>query len=63
MHVAKELVVLMDKVADKSLPKEISDIVKLHSQIAVGSTWIPVPDADVACRSSQYLDYVRKVEW
>lgn len=48
MHVAKELVVLMDKAADKSLPREISDVVKLHSKIAVGSAWIPVPGADVA---------------
>lgn len=48
MHVAKELVILMDKAADKSLPKEISDVVKLHSKIAVGSAWIPVPGADVA---------------
>ena len=48
MHVAKELVVLLDKAADKSLPKEIADVVKLHSKIAVGSAWIPVPGADVA---------------
>lgn len=48
VHVAKELVVLMDKAADKSLPQEISNVVKLHSKIAVGSAWIPVPGADVA---------------
>lgn len=48
MHVAKELVVLMDKAADKTLPQEISNVVKLHSKIAVGSAWIPVPGADVA---------------
>lgn len=47
-HVAKELVILMVKAADKSHPMEISDVVKLHSKIAVGSAWIPVPGADVA---------------
>lgn len=48
IHVAKELVVLMDKAADKSLPQEISNVVKLHSKLAVGSAWVPVPGADVA---------------
>lgn len=48
MHVAKELVVLMDKAAYATLPQEIVDVVKLHSKLAVGSAWIPVPGADVA---------------
>ena len=48
IHLAKELLELMDKTADKSLPKEIADTVKLHSKLAVGSAWIPVPGADVA---------------
>jgi hypothetical protein len=43
-----ELVKLMDKAADTSLPKQIVDVVKLHSKLAVGSAWIPVPGADVA---------------
>lgn len=48
LSVAKELVKLMDKEADKLLPKEIVDVVKLHSKLAVGSAWIPVPGADIA---------------
>ena len=30
------------------LPKEIANVVKTHSKLAVGSAWIPVPGADVA---------------
>ena len=45
IHVAAELVKLFDKTADSALPKEIVDVVKLHSKIAVGSAWIPVPVA------------------
>ena len=48
MHVSVELVKLLDRTADKTLPKEIVDVVKLHSKLAVGSAWIPVPGADVA---------------
>lgn len=48
MHVAKELVELLDKAADSTLPKDIVDIVKLHAKLAVGSAWIPVPGADIA---------------
>lgn len=48
MHVAIELVKVLDKTADATLPKEIVDVVKLHSKLAVGSAWIPVPGADVA---------------
>lgn len=48
LEVAKELAKLLDKEADKLLPKEIVDVVKLHSKLAVGSAWIPVPGADVA---------------
>ncbi|MCI6495059.1 MAG: hypothetical protein MR997_06075 [Bacteroidales bacterium] len=48
MHVSKELVELLDKTADKVLPEKIVDVVKLHSKLAVGSAWIPVPGADVA---------------
>ena len=48
MHVAIELTKVLDKAADTTLPKEIVDVVKLHSKLAVGSAWIPVPGADVA---------------
>lgn len=42
------LVKLLDKTADDTLPQAIADVVKLHSKLAVGSAWIPVPGADVA---------------
>lgn len=48
VHTAVELVKLLDKTADSTLPNEIVGVVKLHSKIAVGSAWIPVPGADVA---------------
>ena len=43
-----KLVQLMDKTADANLPREIADVVKLHSKLAVGSAWIRLPGADVA---------------
>lgn len=43
-----KIVQLMDKTAEANLPQEIADVVKLHSKLAVGSAWIPVPGADVA---------------
>ena len=45
---AIKLVELMDKTADQSLPSEIANVVKLHSKLAVGSAWIPIPGADMA---------------
>lgn len=48
LEVAVDLVKLLNKEADKRLPKELADAVKLHSTLAVGSAWIPVPGADVA---------------
>lgn len=47
-HACKELVDALDSTADKIYPNEIADVVKLHSKLAVGSAWIPVPGADVA---------------
>ena len=38
----------LDKTADNNLPRAIADVVKLHSKLAVGSAWIPIPGADVA---------------
>ena len=46
LKVAIKLVEALDKEADKCLPKDVSDVVKLHSKIAVGSAWIPVPGVD-----------------
>lgn len=48
LHACKELLEAMDTTADKIYPNDISDVVKLHSKLAVGSAWIPVPGADVA---------------
>lgn len=45
---AIKLVELMDKTADQTLPTEIANVVKLHSKLAVGSAWIPIPGADMA---------------
>jgi len=38
----------MDNVADQVIPQQIVDVVKLHSKLAVGSAWIPIPGADMA---------------
>ena len=55
-----KLVGVMDKVADKNLPKEIADVVKLHSKLALGSAWIPVPGADMAAGAASIWGmYVR----
>jgi len=51
-HVAHQLVDAMDKQADNLLPYRIADIVKLHSKLAVGSAWIPVPGADIAASAA-----------
>ena len=48
IRLAKELVKLLNKTADENLPQEIADVVKLHSKLAVGSAWIPLPGADLA---------------
>lgn len=48
LKAAVKLVKLMDKEAENLLPSEIVDVVKLHSKLAVGSAWVPVPGLDVA---------------
>ena len=48
LHTAIELVEAMNKQAESMLPSEIVEVVKLHSAIAVGSAWIPLPGVDVA---------------
>jgi len=48
LEAAFELVKHLDKTADNNLPRAIADVVKLHSKLAVGSAWIPIPGADVA---------------
>lgn len=42
-----KLVKLMDKAADQALPSEIAGVVKLHSKLAVGAAWVPIPGADI----------------
>ena len=60
MRAAIKLVQLMDKTADQSLPYKIADVVKLHSKLAVGSAWIPVPGADMAAGAANIWGmYVR----
>ena len=55
-----KLVGVMDKTADENLPKEIADVVKLHSKLALGSAWIPVPGADMAAGAASIWGmYVR----
>ena len=50
----------MDKTADENLPREIADVVKLHSKLAVGSAWIPIPGADIAAGAANIWGlYVR----
>ena len=44
----QDLVQYMDMAADACLPQEIANVVKLHSKLAVGAAWIPVPGADMA---------------
>lgn len=57
---AVKLVELLDKTADSSLPRAIADVVKLHSKLAVGSAWIPVPGADMAAGAANIWGmYVR----
>ena len=59
-HVAKELLEARDRGADKMLPAQIADVVKLHSKLAVGSAWIPIPGADVAAGAATiWTMYVR----
>ncbi|WP_455076903.1 hypothetical protein [Prevotella koreensis] len=48
IEIAIELVKYIDKQADALLPQKIVDVVKLHSKLAVGSAWIPIPGADMA---------------
>ncbi len=60
LEAAIDLLKLMDKTTDENLPKEIADVVKLHSKLAVGSAWIPVPGADMAAGAANIWSmYVR----
>ena len=57
---AIDIVNAMDKAANEMLPKEIVDVVKIHSKIAVGSAWIPIPGVDVAAGAANiWTMYIR----
>jgi len=57
---AKKLVELLDLIADKTLPQQIVDIVKLHAKLVVGSAWIPIPGVDIAASAASIWGmYVR----
>ena len=57
---AVELVQALDKGADELLPSQIVGIVKLHSKMAVASSFIPVPGLDVAgAAGSIWSMYIR----
>lgn len=45
---AVKLINALDKGAEEMLPQEIVSIVKLHSKLAIGSSFIPVPGLDMA---------------
>lgn len=60
LKAAVKLCGLMNKAADSALPDEIAGVVKLHSGLAVGSAWIPIPGADVAAGAANIWGmYVR----
>lgn len=63
---ATALVSALDKGAEKLLPQEIVNVVKLHSKLAVGSAVIPVPGADVAAGAANiwgmYLRINNKID-
>ena len=60
LNTAIELVKLLDKTANAALPQELADVVKLHSKLAVGSAWIPIPGVDVAAGATNIWSmYVR----
>lgn len=61
IHTAVELVKLLDKAADTTLPNEIVDVVKLHSKLAFGSVWIPVSGADVAAGAANIWNMYARI--
>ena len=57
---AELLVKALDMAADSVLPQQIVDIVKLHSKLAVGSSFIPIPGLDMAgAAGSIWSMYIR----
>lgn len=66
LKTANKLVELLDKGADTMLPQQIVDIVKRHSKLAVASSWIPVPGADIVAGAafiwSMYIRINNKID-
>ncbi len=57
---AIDLAKAMNKIADKSLPKRLASIVKLHSGVAAGTMFVPVPGLDLAVATGNiWTMYVR----
>jgi hypothetical protein len=52
LKTAVELVEALNRMADKNLPKQLADLVKVHAAIAVGSALIPIPGVDVAATAA-----------
>jgi len=60
LKVAIKLVKALDKITDEHLPERLADIVRLHSGIAVGSAFIPIPGVDIAASAGNiWTMYVR----
>ncbi|MBQ9597520.1 MAG: DUF697 domain-containing protein [Bacteroidales bacterium] len=60
LKVAFKLVQALDKEAENLLPQQILEIVKLHSKLAVGAAFIPVPGLDMAgSAASIWSMYIR----
>ena len=60
LHAAMEVAESMNKSVESSMPDELASIVKMHSRLAVGSAFIPVPGGDMAAAAANiWTMYVR----
>jgi uncharacterized protein (DUF697 family) len=60
LHTAMKLAEALNRVADDNLPNRLAGIVKLHSGIAVGTAFVPIPGADIAAAAANiWTMYVR----
>src|SRR5690242_19200542 len=60
MGMAVKLVVAAHKEIDDAMPEKLAKIVKLHSALAVGAAWVPVPGVDIAaCAANIWTMYYR----
>lgn len=59
LKIATELVKLLDRGADVLLPKQIVDVVKLHSKIAAGAAWLPTGFDVAAGGANIWTMYIR----